>query len=272
MRKQWLVAGVFAVLFSMVNAGCSSDIPQATNSSKLNANENSQVFFSTSQLVNVEVAYEPNAEPFTGNTERGRPFWDITEENIKAIYAERPQTPLIYVPKTLEEMNAIPAQNKSSWTVDDIVDLAQEYRQGTSSTQNSYFWVVFLKGNYSEDGTINTSVVGVNIDQSSIIAIFKDVVKATDSNPNGAIPKYIEQSTVVHELGHAFGLVNNGIPMTSEHQDVEHGKHCSNPDCVMNWQNEGSTNLKKFVQNIITTGNLTLFGSECLDDVHAYNP
>ena len=29
----------------------------------------------------------------------------------------------------------------------------------------------------------------------------------------------VEQSTIVHEIGHAIGLVNNGVPATTAHHD-----------------------------------------------------
>jgi hypothetical protein len=86
------------------------------------------------------------------------------------------------------------------------------------------------------------------------------------------LANFIEQATLVHEFGHAMGLVNNGVPLTSSHQDTQKGHHCINTNCVMYWQNEGVSDLKEFVQSYMTTGSLVMFGPECLKDASSYRP
>jgi hypothetical protein len=43
----------------------------------------------------------------------------------------------------------------------------------------------------------------------------------------------LETRVLLHELGHLLGLVNVGTPLTSDHKDNEHGKHCLNRNCLM---------------------------------------
>ena len=96
-------------------------------------------------------------------------------------------------------------------------------------------------------------------------------VEASDYSLNSAMVKrYVEQSTLVHESGHAIGLVNNGLPMTSTHEDTAHRAHCSNPDCVMYWQNEGSDALKTFVLNRLNNPSLVMYDQACLKDVTSF--
>ncbi len=71
-----------------------------------------------------------------------------------------------------------------------------------------------------------------------VIAMFKDVIASTNSLTNPNTSRYVEQSTIVHEVAHAIGLVNNGISLTSAHQDSPHGAHCTNDRCVMYYTNE----------------------------------
>ena len=79
-------------------------------------------------------------------------------------------------------------------------------------------------------------------------------------------------------MGHAIGLVDNGLPLTSDHYDEEADAagspaHCSNPNCVMYWANTTSTTeLVNYISNLLgqeDTTDLLLFGDECLDDVRA---
>jgi hypothetical protein len=83
-------------------------------------------------------------------------------------------------------------------------------------------------------------------------------------------PKYVEQVTLIHEIGHAIGLVNNGLPMVEAHQDADHGAHCNNPDCVMYWANEGPNDMLKFAQNASMNQATIIFDSKCLNDARSY--
>jgi hypothetical protein len=47
-----------------------------------------------------------------------------------------------------------------------------------------------------------------------------------------------EATVFAHELGHLWGLVDNGLPMVTPHQDDAHGNHDTNPDCLMYWSVE----------------------------------
>ncbi|MEN0059089.1 MAG: hypothetical protein AAGB31_09655, partial [Bdellovibrio sp.] len=114
-------------------------------------------------------------------------------------------------------------------------------------------------------------VIGVSLTGTPIIAIFKDVVQSTSGNPNGAVPKFVEQSTMVHEMGHALGFVNNGVPMVTSHQDTAHGAHTTNSNCVMYWLNEGTSDLTQFVLHYINSGNTVMWGSQVLQDAQAYS-
>lgn len=227
-------------------------------------------FYSTMTNLTVQVAYEPDAEPYIGTTGTGMNYWDFLEANLQALFEGRPVDVFTDVPKTLEEMEAIPAQGKTEWTVDEILALADLYRAIPPSDIVGVFFVVFLNGYLVEDGVPNQNVIGVSISGTTVIAIFKDVVKSTGST--GPVPKFVEQSTLIHEMGHALGLVNNGVPMVTPHQDTDHGAHCNNPDCVMYWANEGVADLRDFVQNFILTGSTVMIGDECLTDTRSYFP
>lgn len=75
----------------------------------------------------------------------------------------------------------------------------------------------------------------------------------------------------MHELGHAIGLVNNGIPMSSPHQDAEHGAHTTNNECVMYWLNEGPSGLRDFVAQYIVSGETLMWGPQVLSDAEAFS-
>ncbi len=237
-----------------------------------NASEKPAIFFSTMANLTLEVAYEPGAEPFTGNLPNLQNIWTISESNLNALFQGRSKVPTVTVPKTLAEMTAIGAQNQTAWTSDKILALASKTRKVQSTSTQARFFLVFVKGNYQENGAINSNVIGVSISGTTVIAMFKDVIQSTGTTPDGAVPKFVEQAAIVHESGHALGLTNNGIPMKASHQDTAHGAHCSNKDCVMYWSNEGTTGLVSFIQKYLVSSSYVMFGSECLDDTRGYAP
>lgn len=272
-----VVPAVFACLFALLAfSGCGakhalSDIVSISQSAdSLGSSIGPKEFFATMTELTVEVAYEPGAEPYAGTSAKGKPNWDLLESNLNALFENRSLKPHVTVPKTLGEMLQIPAQSKTSWTAQDIVDLAGRHRITSSTTTTGYFWIVFLNGHFNQNGMDNASTIGVSVNGTTIIAIFKDVIEAV--SPNAAVAVYVEQSTVIHEVGHALGLVNNGIPTTSDHHDSAHTGHCKNPDCVMYWMNEGAADLKAFAQKLMATGSSTMFGQECLDDATNFHP
>ncbi|TGN19632.1 hypothetical protein [Leptospira idonii] len=227
------------------------------------------VYFSTVRQVELEIAYETGAEPEAGNFALGgSPYWSVTEDNLKAIFADRDYTVNVVIPTSSSEMKNIPKQNRSTWTVSQILDLASRYQSRRSDFQTARFFLVYVNGHLDNNGSPNTSVVGVNIGGTPVTVVFKDVVKDFAAN----MRPIAEQVTVVHELGHALGFVNNGIPLTSQHQDIPNGKHCTNTTCAMYHQIEGKTSLNNFAQSYFSTMSRVVIKSECLEDAKKYKP
>lgn len=242
--------------------GAGSELSQA-------ATQNVAALFSASQLI-VQVAYEPGAEPFVNNMPSGRPLWAITQDNLAALFSRRAHVPALQVPTDLTQMTAMAAQGRGDWTISDVLNLAAVHQAGASTAQAGRFFVAFVRGFYAEGGSRQSNVLGIQVTGTTTIAIFKDAIRAASGNPSGTIARYMEQATVIHELGHAIGLVNNGVPARSGHHDSAHGSHCANDNCVMNWENSGSVDFAAYIEGAIATGSTVMFDDHCLDDVAAY--
>lgn len=225
------------------------------------------IFYKSMNQLVIEVAYEEQAEPFVDIL--GKRSWDFTEINIESLFATRPVVMDVTVPYSTNEMTMIPNQNKAHYTIDDILSLAALYRFGTNTDSSGNIFVLFLDGLFVQNDTARNNILGVNIKNTSITAIFKPVIIATDRLP--LKQKFVEQTTVVHELGHALGLVDNGVSLQSNHHDEDHEAHCTNPGCVMYWANERSSSVAAFVENFLGEFKV-VFGPECLEDTRLYQP
>ena len=259
---------IFALLIAVSSACGQSGTP----ASSLSPYDNPTIYFSTANSVSLEVAYEAGAEPYTGNGLGEGQLWDFTQQNIAALFKGRGNPVKVTVPSDLTQMTPIPAQSKTSWSADEILNFGVNNRKNHGTAGAGQFYIVFLNGYYN-DGEPNQNVIGARISGSSVIAIFKPVVTASAIAESMDVAKYVEQSTLTHEMGHALGLVDLGIPLTTAHQDDAHPGHCTNPNCVMYYLNhEGVTGLGELVRGFLASGNPVIFGSECLQDARSFKP
>ena len=213
--------------------------------------------------VTLEIDYQPGAQPYTkfnGLLQSGSPF-KLTRANLAKLFEAT--SPALVIPDTVEQMQAVSGITQTEFTTDDILALAKIWRGGYSTSTERVFYVIWLDGYFKDESGKRESVLGVSLGSTGVIAMFKPVIASTSS------ADYVEQTTLIHEFGHAAGLVNNGVEMTKDHQDEEHGKHCIHDDCVMYWANEGAGNVASFVSRYVLNPEAIIFGEDCLADVRA---
>ena len=240
---------------------------------KLQSTENLDILLGSLTTLEVNVFFEGGADPYVGKTPGGKYFWDLLEGNLTGIFQRKSLTVAINVPKTLDQMTAINPSGKESWTNQEIKDLAESVGEPNSTATIGRITLLFLNGRFkNNDGLVLPGVIGVSITGTTIVAVFKDVVRHMGQDQDDAVAKFAEQSTIIHEIGHAFGLVNSGLPLTSEHQDTQHGAHCNNPRCVMFWQNEGASDMIEFARQFMLSGSNVMYDEACLNDIQGYSP
>jgi predicted Zn-dependent protease len=223
--------------------------------------QNVSALYSISSL-QVFVYYEPGAEPYVKDA---LPFqyWTILQQNLAALYQGKLPASSILVPMDLSQMTKIAAQSKSLWSTQDVLNLSKTFGKTSTGT----FTIIYLNG-YSDQGQ---GIIGFQITGTNVIAVFKDVVRSVGPEES-LVTRYIEQATLVHEMGHALGLVNNGLPLLSAHHDVANGAHCSVKDCVMSFSNEGRSSMIAYVNDIISNGTIIMYDQKCLNDAQSYKP
>ncbi|MCI5073260.1 hypothetical protein MRY82_10040 [bacterium] len=221
-------------------------------------------YFKKSETVRIEVFFEPGAEPFVGNRTNGQALWSVFGENLTAIFQYRTTPPDIIYPQNLDDMTAMGQQNKNLWSVQDVLNLNETFFNTRPTENEAVFYIYFLEGNAAS----GSNVLAFNISETPIIAVFKDAIVAS----GGVLTqRFVEQSTLIHEMGHAVGLVNAGVPMAQNHQDTENGAHTTNEDCVMYWLNEGASDLANFIQDYTTSNDVIMWGQEVLNDVQMFS-
>jgi hypothetical protein len=103
---------------------------------------------------------------------------------------------------------------------------------GTTATLH----VLFLDGSAqpTENGRMT---LGSTISSEGLLVIFPDqyaqATRLTASDRTASARAEMDRHVLLHELGHAFGLVGKRIPMVQPHADPEHPGHSSNPRSIM---------------------------------------
>lgn len=215
--------------------------------------------------VRIEIDYESGNPPYTGAVVGFGDTFAVSQANLDRVFGGHKT---VTIPTTTAAMEDIGAIDDEELTADDLRAIAAAHRQDRSAGNLHSYYVVFVSGLFTDGGGPNPNVLAVSIGSTGVIAMFKDVIAGT----GGVVPnteRYVEQSTLVHELGHAIGLVANGVATTSAHHDTAHGAHCTNDRCVMYYLNEGASDMASFAQQFVTSGSSILFDDACLADLDA---
>ncbi|MCR9166191.1 MAG: hypothetical protein ACE37F_32110 [Nannocystaceae bacterium] len=210
----------------------------------------------------VEVDYESGAQPETGNRVGFGAVWDVFETNAEALFSENPKT--LVVDREPGDQQDIGALDAESFTASDLRALADEHRDAVPTEGTRTYYVLWVDGTYADDSGPRPSVLGVSVGDN-VIGMFKPTLR----NGGGLFVDLLEQAVLVHEFGHASGLVNAGVPLQSDHQDEENGRHCTNEDCVMYWALDGVESALDQVLASVVAPDTVLWGELCLDDVRA---
>lgn len=230
-----------------------------------NASRQAKALFSNeTTTVDIEIDFAPGATPYVGGDGLFGNPWRLTRKNLEALFSQSPKT--IVMDETLADMEALAsAPGGPDYTVDEVLALADSHRGGVDAAGTRSFYVVFVDGYFADDEGRQDTVLGVSIGATGVIAMFKPVIAGT-----GLLARRVEQTTLLHELGHAFGLVDNGLePVDAGHVDREHGAHCTSDQCIMYWQNKVGSSLASFIAQRVTSEDSLLFDEDCLDDAYA---
>ena len=117
-------------------------------------------------------------------------------------------------------------------------------------------------GNSASDSG-NSVVLGTAYRNTSMVVYEKTFIDLAGTSSAGINRALIETSTLRHEFGHIFGLVNSGTPLTTQHEDQNNRRHCDVEECLMYFQTV--TNIF----NSSSTSVIPEFDDQCIADMQA---
>ncbi len=212
----------------------------------------------------IEVDYATNAQPASA---ADGTVYDLVRANIGRLYQGTNVT--VDIPSAVSSLEELKDVTGQDFTGDQLQAIAAKHRSQTSSSTTLAFYVVYVDGYYNDGTQTRKDVLGVSIGNTGVIGMFAPVIKEVGAG--GRLPtqtqRFASETTLIHEISHAIGLVNNGVELTSAHQDSANGKHCTSTECIMYYTNESTNSLRDFVIRVVRDGNTVLFDSACLADI-----
>jgi hypothetical protein len=215
-----------------------------------------------------ELDYVESAAPAVAPLKGGLHPFKVAARNARRLLGSSVSGE-VQMPMHLDQMGVIPESlARMSYADADIEAISERTLETPASEETRVFHVLFLDGMYQdEDGKMRPKVLGAHLSGFDVLAIFTSVIRRSGHQPD--ILALVQQAALVHELGHAIGLVDEGLAMQSPHHDDSHPGHCTNPNCVM-------SHLATLPSTALTAVDDSfapiLFGSECLQDVDTLSP
>lgn len=157
---------------------------------------------------------------------------------------------------------SVASSGKSPFSIEEIADIEKKERQQYNTGDEIVVWIYFADGKDEEDNN-EKRTLGSAFRNTSIVVYEKSIENF--ANQRGAPSKEIlEATTLEHEFGHLFGLVDLGAPLLSDHEDPENDHHCKVSGCLMNAELEFGSGIVDVVNNGVPE-----LKDACLQDLQA---
>jgi len=251
---------IFFLLFTCSQKNNLSDEDQVDQES-IELSQN--IMDATVNELKINVYFETLAEPYVGSFLFGTDVWEVTNTSVTELFA-RFESRLITTPYEISEMTEIPNNSIESWNSDQLLALGESIAPSLKTNNKINTSVIYVNGVYNG----NSNILGLHFSGRRFVFIFKDVIESVGGTNDQQ--KYVEQSVVVHELGHLFGLVNSGIAQATNHEDANHPHHTINDECVMYWAVERGQGALDFAASVLLDRKLNLYEQEVQNDVNQY--
>jgi hypothetical protein len=231
----------FILLLSLTFAACKKENIDAGNDYQtLGTSAHNILAAAPYSSLSIEIEYMPGYEPDNSSLNGFKNFLNQ--------YLNKPNgINIVAVP--------IPASGKTTLTLNDIESIEKKSRTVFTGNSKIAIYILIADANFDE-----STILAKSYWNTSICVFGKTV--SDNSGGSGQITRsQLLTILLEHEFGHLIGLVNQGSPMQTNHQDVSNGAHCINESCLMHYHIVTSA--------ISPTSPLPTLDANCIADLRA---
>lgn len=229
------------LVFSLTFVACKkTDVVGGKDYATLGSSAHDLLVASSYTSLEIEIQYMPGYQPDQQSTDNFK--------NFLSQYLNKPNGISI-----TEEQ--VPSDGKSVLSVNDVVSLEKKYRNDFTGNNKIAVYILIT------DGVSDKSDIFGSAYWNTSICLFGKTI----SDNSGTVGRITRSQLLTvlfeHEFGHLLGLVNQGTPMQTNHQDVANGAHCINKNCLMYYDIETAA--------ISPTSSLPSLDANCVADLKA---
>lgn len=166
---------------------------------------------------------------------------------------------------TVVERMIQPNLSGNSYTINDIVAIENEHRTFYNDGTNLAVYVFFSNKKSSNDTPTRVTLGSAYRNTSAVI--YKKTINDAGVS-HGINIGLAERTTLNHEFGHLFGLVNLVLDDIHQvHEDTQNSKHCMVEDCLMYFETTGSR--AAITQMLFSKSTDRVLEQLCIEDLQA---
>lgn len=148
------------------------------------------------------------------------------------------------------------SSGNNTLSANDVVNLEKQNRTVYTAGNQLGVYLLVTDGAY-----VDNNVLGIAYRNTSM-CLFGKTIHDNSGAVGQASRTKLEATVMEHEFGHILGLVDLGSTMQVNHEDVSHGAHCDNNNCLMYYAAE-TTDILGF----LITGNIPSLDANCTNDL-----
>ena len=247
---KYLIIVLMLVLMSCSRNDSQNDPLDNTQANKLNvgASANDLLSDTTFSSLVVEVVYVEGFEPSQTAISNFVSFLENRTFKPDGISVQK---------------RAISSPGLTPYTNQEIVDIEDANRLLFNNSNQIAVWAFFADG-ASANNTDSGVVLGTAYRNTSFVIYQETIQQLTSGTITNTTP-ILESTVITHEFGHILGLTNLGTPLQTNHEDLEHPKHCNIESCLMYWKAESGNGA----MSMISGGSIPQLDAQCIADLQA---
>lgn len=165
----------------------------------------------------------------------------------------------------------LPPSNEESFTLQEIAQFEEENRTAYNNGQTLAIYIYFADAPSVDDKVEEGLVTLGAVYRNTSMIVYEKTVRDLAGQSNQISNADVESTTINHEFGHLFGLVNLGTGAVNDHEDPNADNHCNVTGCLMGAELQFGDGIVGMLQNRASKGLVVAPGldAECILDLRA---